>query len=257
MADDGKGAALPRVATLGASKAPAARHTFQKSGTGTAGTVSKRAAAKPKRAAAASKAPRSGAMQARKPEPSQFRMFYDRGDLHISVEHGASRNKVDWKKDPSKLDYHHYLPVFFDGIREEREPYKFLARQGVSDLLAAGDEEKIIATIPQIVVPLKKALETRNPETVAVALTKIQELVLCGDFIGEALVPYYRQLLPIMNLFKNHSFNLGGVDLGQRTNGNLGELVVETLEMLERTGGEDAYINIKYMIPTYESCVHA
>jgi hypothetical protein len=27
------------------------------------------------------------------------------------------------------------------------------------------------------------------------------------------------------------------------------------LEVLEKHGGEDAYINIKYMIPTYESCM--
>ncbi len=29
----------------------------------------------------------------------------------------------------SKLDYHHYLPMFFDGIRETQEPYRFLAVQ--------------------------------------------------------------------------------------------------------------------------------
>jgi hypothetical protein len=23
-----------------------------------------------------------------------------------------------------KLDYHHYLPIFFDGIRETQEPYR-------------------------------------------------------------------------------------------------------------------------------------
>lgn len=27
------------------------------------------------------------------------------------------------------------------------------------------------------------------------------------------------------------------------------------METLEKHGGEDAYINIKYMIPTYESCM--
>ena len=29
----------------------------------------------------------------------------------------------------------------------------------------------------------------------------------------------------------------------------------ETLEAFERYGGEDAFINIKYMVPTYESCL--
>ena len=41
----------------------------------------------------------------------------------------------------------------------------------------------------------------------------------------------------------------------QRKRANVGELIHETLEMLEMYGGPDAYINIKYMIPTYESCM--
>jgi hypothetical protein len=35
----------------------------------------------------------------------------------------------------------------------------------------------------------------------------------------------------------------------------LGDLIQQTLELFETHGGEDAFINIKYMIPTYESCV--
>lgn len=36
---------------------------------------------------------------------------------------------------------------------------------------------------------------------------------------------------------------------------NLADTINETLEVLEKYGGEDAFINIKYMIPTYESCM--
>ena len=35
----------------------------------------------------------------------------------------------------------------------------------------------------------------------------------------------------------------------------IGDVISDTLEILERCGGPDAYINIKYMVPTYESCV--
>jgi len=50
--------------------------------------------------------------------------------------------------------------------------------------------------------------------------------------------------------------NIGDkIDYGQKLNKNLGDLIQETLELFEKHGGEDAYINIKYMIPTYESCV--
>ena len=30
-----------------------------------------------------------------------------------------------------------------------------------------------------------------------------QKLVASGDLIGEALVPYFRQILPVLNIFKN------------------------------------------------------
>ena len=87
-------------------------------------------------------------------------------------------------------------------------------------------------------------------------LKKLQKLVQSGEFIGEALVPYYRQILPMFNLFKRKTLNIGDkIDYGQRYNCRLGELIQDTLEILEKHGGEDAYINIKYMIPTYESCM--
>ena len=50
--------------------------------------------------------------------------------------------------------------------------------------------------------------------------------------------------------------NIGDkIDYAQKLNKNLGDLIQETLELFEKHGGEDAYINIKYMIPTYESCM--
>lgn len=44
------------------------------------------------------------------------------------------------------------------------------------------------------------------------------------------------------------------IDYSQKNNLNLGDLIDETLQILEIHGGEDAFINIKYMVPTYESC---
>ncbi len=65
--------------------------------------------------------------------------------------------------DVGKLDYHHYLPIFFDGIRETQEPYRFLAVKGVEDMLKAGSS-KILPVIPQLIIPIKTALNTRDPE---------------------------------------------------------------------------------------------
>ncbi|XP_040821425.1 parkin coregulated gene protein isoform X2 [Ochotona curzoniae] len=154
-----------------------------------------------------------------------------------------------------KLDYHHYLPLFFDGLCEMTFPYEFFARQGIHDMLEHGGN-KILPVIPQLIIPIKNALNLRNRQVICVTLKVLQHLVVSAEMVGEALVPYYRQILPIMNIFKNMNVNSGdGIDYSQQKRENIGDLIQETLEAFERYGGEDAFINIKYMVPTYESCL--
>ena len=53
-----------------------------------------------------------------------------------------------------------------------------------------------------------------------------------------------------------HLDTLGdAIAYSQQKRENVGDLIQETLEIFEKTGGPDAFINIKYMIPTYESCL--
>merc|ERR1712113_1319874 len=157
--------------------------------------------------------PKAGSVAKRPVKSSEFRRFYDRGDLPIQIFHGAVGGKIAWKVDIDKLDYHHYLPIFFDGIREKEEPYRFLSIQGLHDMLEKGGG-KILPVVPQLIIPLKTAL----------------------------------------NIFHNNNMNIGDkIDYSQRKRINLGELISETLQLLEVHGGEDAFINIKYMIPVYES----
>jgi len=201
--------------------------------------------------------PKAGARSQRPIPHSAFRNHYDRGDLPIKMDHGAVGGGLQWTVDRQNLDYHHYLPIFFEGAREQEDPYRFFAVQGVYDLLEEGGA-KVLPVVPQLIIPIKTALNTRNPVVMATMLKILQALVKCGGMIGEALVPYYRQMLPVMNIFKNNNANMGdSMEYSQRKRQNLGELINETLELFEYTGGEDAFINIKYMIPTYESAVHA
>ena len=203
------------------------------------------------------KKPKAGARKKRKIPTSEFRRFYDRGDLPIIIEHSGSGCRLKWTKDVdlTQLDYHHYLPIFFEGIREKTDPYRFLAVQGIFDLLEHG-QARVLPVIPQLIIPIKTALNTRDKDVICITLKVLQRLVTCSETIGEALVPYYRQILPIFNLYKDSNHNTGDkIDYSQRKESNLGDLIQETLELFEQCGGEDAFINIKYMIPTYESCV--
>ncbi|GFH30505.1 uncharacterized protein HaLaN_29377 [Haematococcus lacustris] len=80
--------------------------------------------------------PKAGAYKRRdNPPNTAFRRFYERGDLPIAIDHRGTKNVIAWKVEIEKLDYHHYLPIFFDGIRENQEPYRFLAVKGVEDML--------------------------------------------------------------------------------------------------------------------------
>lgn len=199
--------------------------------------------------------PKAGAHARRPTDATEFRRFYDRGDLPVQIAHRGTGNLISWKVDIEKLDYHHYLPIFFDGLREKEDPYRFLAVQGTYDMLEKGGS-KILPVVPQLIIPVKTALNTRDPQIIATTLKVLQSLVLAGEMIGEALVPYYRQILPVFNIFKNKRLNSGhAIDYAQRKRLNLGDLIDETLEIFEIHGGEDSFINIKYMIPTYESCV--
>ena len=121
------------------------------------------------------------------------------------------------------------------------------------DVLQRGGS-KILPVVPQLIMPLKEALNTRDPDILCRVMQIISALIKSTDMVGEALVPYYRQLLPVFNLFINDRVNIGDkIDYGQRKKKNLGDLMAETLDLMERNGGEDAFINIKYMIPTFES----
>lgn len=198
--------------------------------------------------------PRAGATLRRAVTKTEFRRFYDRGDLPIQIYHGQVGGKIAWKVEIDKLDYHHYLPIFFDGLREKEDPYRFLAVQGTHDMLDKGGS-KILPVVPQLIIPIKTALNTRDPEVIATSLKVLQALVLSAEMVGEALVPYYRQILPVFNIFRGKNLNIGdSIDYSQRKRMCLGELISETLEIFEMHGGDDAFINIKYMIPTYESC---
>lgn len=58
-------------------------------------------------------------------------------------------------------------------------------------------------SLPPSHSPSPAALNTRDAKVLVRVLKIIQTLVDSGELIGEALVPYYRQILPVLNIFKN------------------------------------------------------
>jgi len=98
-----------------------------------------------------------------------------------------------------------------------------------------------------------EALNSKDEEVIGITLKILQKLVRSGDLIGEALVPYYRQILPILNMYKNKNTNLGDhIEYSQRKRLCIGDLIIETLEAFEETGGEVfIYIFFNFIIYMY------
>ena len=151
--------------------------------------------------------------------------FYERGDLPIQIDHGGVVNRLAWKVEIQKLDFHHYLPIFFDGLREVEFPYAFVAEQGVMDMLEAG-AHKVLPVIPQLIIPIKTALNTRQKDVIVKILKILRTLVNCdvrisggnlysprsinlslpysNPFLGSFLMFFYRSPNPILTLSESY-----------------------------------------------------
>jgi len=143
-------------------------------------------------------------------------------------------------------------------LREQEFPYQFLARQGMVELVnaAKGKPGRLLPFVGNIIGPIRTNMGTRVPEIVIETLKCLQDILLSNKGTGKALAPFLKQMLPMFNLFKNWRQNLGdSIDYSQKKNEDIGDLIRETLELIERKGGEDAYLAIKYAVPTYESCL--
>ncbi len=189
---------------------------------------------------------------------THFRKHYDRGDLPIVIRHGA-RCVLEWKASVDSIDIVYFLPLFVDGIREQQNPYRFVSSEGTFQLIDGGCATKILSCVSNLIYPLKSALSTNHSTTIILALRVIQSLTLKSPEIAEALIPFYKQLLPILNVYKSRKRNIGDeIDFAQfkHDGRTLGETIEETLTILEETAGPCASAQIKKIVPTYEH-IHA
>ena len=67
--------------------------------------------------------------------------------MPVVVDFDGATRKIQWKVEIEMLDYHHYLPIFFEGLREPTDPEKFLADRGIDELIANG-RDKILPVLP-------------------------------------------------------------------------------------------------------------
>ncbi|XP_037970210.2 parkin coregulated gene protein homolog [Plutella xylostella] len=188
------------------------------------------------------------------PADTAFKRLYTRNEFPAKIEAGIEGKRLVWKVPVEQLDYQHYLPLLLEGTAEGAEPYVYVIEQALADMVAAAPA-RVLGAVPRAVLPLRAALQSGRRAAVCHALRCLR-LLLDAPRVGEALVPYYRQLLPVCRVLYNRGRDLGpGIDTNNKRGENEGDLVEETLQLLERRGGPDAFLNIKYIVPPYESAV--
>ena len=110
------------------------------------------------------------------------------------------------------------------------------------DLIEQASHKIDVDTLGQLIPPIKRALYTRHPSVITRVLVILQRLARGNDSaLGIALVPFFNQFLPMLNIVRESYFS-----------SELIRSIDQTLFVLEQCGGPDAFINIKYSVPIYE-----
>ena len=118
---------------------------------------------------------------------SFFPALYQRGELPCTIIFKSTGKAISWLVPLDALDLEYYLPIFIDGIRCKAEPYKFLARNGCSDLIeaAASQPARVLPSINAIVKGLKYAMSTHDDDTLRAALATTTQLVRAVPEVGK------------------------------------------------------------------------
>lgn len=161
-----------------------------------------------------------------------------------------------WLKSIDSIDYEFILPILTDGLRDTYKPYRVCAMYSLWNLLENDIYgNRVLKALPKIVFPLRQTLNVRsnNWYVIVGGLKTLQNITKCGknDIVARGLIPYCQLLLTALRRYR-HSYNVTTTDgINPNVVYNIAALCNETLRMFECRGGPLAYVNIKYIIPSY------
>jgi hypothetical protein len=91
--------------------------------------------------------------------------------------------------------------------------------------------------------PIRDGLQTKREDIIIKVLTKFQAILRLSPECAQAYIPHYKVILPVMNLLKTKNRNTGDkIEIKQIT---IGDVILKTLETMERCSGGDAFFKIK------------
>lgn len=86
------------------------------------------------------------------------------------------------------MNFVKFLPLFFEGIREKRDPLNFLAKNGTVELLEYIDLPTLVESLPEVMRHIYASFDTNDKEIICDTIKCIQKLVLTHPGVGPELV---------------------------------------------------------------------
>lgn len=92
-----------------------------------------------------------------------------------------------WMVDINKLDFEYYLPIFCNALCEAKFPFDIIARDGTLEMLEAA-KDRVLGVLPEVVMGIKKALNTNVPKVIMNACAVIQKLTTLTPLVSLSLI---------------------------------------------------------------------
>lgn len=108
-----------------------------------------------------------------------------RGDIPVALSGRSSKQDptkdrpLRWHCTPEELDYCYYLPIFLDGLADIDSDTRMLAVNAAVDLIMR-QPHKVLPVLPKLILPLKRAFQTRDKRIIISALQVLQLMVRLG-----------------------------------------------------------------------------
>eukprot|EP00002_Diphylleia_rotans_P011080 TRINITY_DN2197_c0_g2_i5.p1 TRINITY_DN2197_c0_g2~~TRINITY_DN2197_c0_g2_i5.p1 ORF type:complete len:392 (+),score=74.21 TRINITY_DN2197_c0_g2_i5:48-1223(+) len=198
--------------------------------------------------------PKTDLYEPKKIKHTAFQQYYKRGDIPARIHHGAALNSIAWAAEWNELNFELLIPIFVAGILEQEDPISFIARQGAVELIHHAALEEVVPLIPTLFPSILSALDTKHPQTMAWGLHLFNLLSAKDKLVADALVPYYRYLLPTIRMYIDRYIPVDETHEAKRRKFlNFNEVLMQTLRIMEQYGGQEAIRLLKKAVPTYQN----
>uniref|UniRef100_A0AC35TI25 Parkin coregulated gene protein homolog n=1 Tax=Rhabditophanes sp. KR3021 TaxID=114890 RepID=A0AC35TI25_9BILA len=185
----------------------------------------------------------------------RFKEAYQSRELPLVPVDGIRKKTISWNVDVNRLDMlslRDLIQKCVWGFPCNEMLYEAIALEAFDSLLSVSGTSHIIPQmLSEIVQSCRKALDYGN-DIKKVKILEIVQKIVQIPHVGFALIPYYKQLLPpLRKPYSRIAFSMN--QSSNHLSYKLTHSIHTTLVVLEETGGQNSLINIKYIIPHYQS----